>query len=151
MDAVLSRVDPSELTTRTRSHDFDIVRDSLGNGYGIGGGTAQAFGSEHSDDVFNPMGLANPAIDRLIEIGSAAATDAENRVAIRALDRALRSLRFWIPQWYKPVTTVAYWDVYDRPRPCPPLAWGHGLLVVRPDPRGRAAGGGPAALRRRCA
>ncbi len=101
VDAVLSRVDPSELTTRTRSHDFDIVRDSLGNGYGIGGGTAQAFGSEHSDDVFNPMGLANPAIDRLIEIGSAATTDAENRVAIRALDRALRSLRFWIPQWYK--------------------------------------------------
>lgn len=124
VDAVLSRVDPSELTTRTRSHDFDIVRDSLGNGYGIGGGTAQAFGSEHSDDVFNPMGLANPAIDRLIEIGSAATTDAENRVAIRALDRALRSLRFWIPQWYKPVTTVAYWDVYDRPETLPALGLG---------------------------
>ncbi|WP_411837284.1 extracellular solute-binding protein [Paracoccus sp. ME4] len=124
VDAVLSRVDPSELTTRTRSHDFDIVRDSLGNGYGIGGGTAQVFGSEHSDDVFNPMGLANPAIDALIEIGSAAATDAENRVAIRALDRALRSLRFWIPQWYKPVTTVAYWDVYDRPETLPTLGLG---------------------------
>ncbi|MBM3605189.1 MAG: ABC transporter substrate-binding protein [Alphaproteobacteria bacterium] len=124
VDAVLSRVDPSELTTRTRSHDFDIVRDQLGNGYGIGGGTAQVFGSENADDVFNPMGLANPAIDALIETGTAAATDEENRLAIRALDRALRSLRFWVPQWYKPVHTVAYWDVYGRPDTLPALGLG---------------------------
>lgn len=124
VDAVLSRVDPSELTTRTRSHDFDIVRDALGNGYAVGGGTAQAFGSEHSDDVFNPMGLANPAIDALIERASAATTDEENRVGIAALDRALRSLRFWIPQWYRPIHTVAYWDVFDRPDELPPYGLG---------------------------
>lgn len=124
VDAVLSRVDPSEMTTRTRSHDFDIIRDQLGNGYGIGGGTAQVFGSEHADDVFNPMGLANPAIDALIQIGTDAATDDQNRLAIRALDRALRSLRFWVPQWYKPVQTVAYWDVYDRPDALPSLGLG---------------------------
>ncbi|QBX34872.1 ABC transporter substrate-binding protein [Paracoccus liaowanqingii] len=124
VDAVLTRVDPSELTTRTRSHDFDIVRESLGNGYSVGGGTSQAFGSEFKDDVFNPMGLANPAIDALIENASAAVTDAENRVGIAALDRALRSLRFWIPQWYRPYHTVAYWDVYDRPETLPPYGLG---------------------------
>ena len=124
VDAVLTRVDPSELTTRTRSHDFDIVRDALGNGYAVGGGTSQAFGSEFKDDVFNPMGLANPAIDALIENASAATTDAENRTGIAALDRALRSLRFWIPQWYRPYHTVAYWDVYGRPETLPPYGLG---------------------------
>lgn len=124
VDAVLSRVDPSELTTRTRSHDFDIVRDSLGNGYAVGGGTSQAFGTEFKDDVFNPMGLANPAIDALIEIASDATTEEENRVGIAALDRALRSLRFWIPQWYRPSHIVAYWDVYGRPETLPMLGLG---------------------------
>lgn len=124
VEAVLNRVDPSELTTRTRSHDFDIVRDSLGNGYAVGGGTSQSFGSEFSDDVFNPMGLANPAIDALIEIASDATTEEENRVGIAALDRALRSLHFWIPQWYRPYHTVAYWDVYGRPETLPMLGLG---------------------------
>lgn len=124
VDASLDRVDPSEMETRKRSHDFDIVRDSLGNGYAIGGGTSQAFGSEDSDDVFNPMGLSDPAVDALIEIGSSAQTEEENKVAISALDRVLRSLRFWVPQWYKTNHTFAYYDMYEHPQNLPLLSAG---------------------------
>ena len=46
------------------------------------------------------------------------------KVAVRALDRVLRSYRFWIPQWYKDVHTVAYFDIYEYPENLPPFDLG---------------------------
>ena len=43
---------------------------------------------------------------------------------IRVLDRVLRAKRFWIPQWFKSVHTVAYYDQYEHPDPLPPYALG---------------------------
>lgn len=124
IDAVNLRVDNAELLLRTRSKDFDMVEDSLGQSYAIGGGASQIFGSEDAGDVFNTMSLANPAVDRLLEIGQVADTESENRVAISALDRALRSLRFWVPKWFKADYTVAYYDMYRHPDALPPYALG---------------------------
>lgn len=122
--AVNRRVDNAEMQLRTRSKDFDMVEDSLGQAYAIGGYAGQVFGSEDKDDVFNPMGLANPAIDRLLEIGQQATTQEDNIVAINALDRALRSLRFWVPKWFKAEYTLAYYDIYRHPEKMPPYALG---------------------------
>jgi microcin C transport system substrate-binding protein len=36
----------------------------------------------------------------------------------------LRAKRFWIPQWFKAVHTVAYYDQYDHPDPLPPFTRG---------------------------
>lgn len=36
-------------------------------------------------------------------------------VAARALDRVLRAGYYWVPHWYKPVHTVAMWDLFARP------------------------------------
>ncbi|WEF25371.1 extracellular solute-binding protein [Paracoccus sp. S3-43] len=124
IDAVNRRVDNAEMELRTRSKDFDMVEDSLGQAYAIGGYASQVFGSEDKDDVFNPMGLANPAIDRLLEIGQQATTQEDNIVAINALDRALRSLRFWVPKWFKAEYTLAYYDIYRHPEAMPPYALG---------------------------
>jgi len=35
--------------------------------------------------------------------------------ACRALDRAIRAGRYWIPQWYKASHWIAYWNVFGRP------------------------------------
>jgi microcin C transport system substrate-binding protein len=35
--------------------------------------------------------------------------------ACRALDRVVRSGRYWIPQWYNDTHRLAYWDVFGRP------------------------------------
>ncbi|MEI9899964.1 MAG: hypothetical protein WDN31_07225 [Hyphomicrobium sp.] len=40
---------------------------------------------------------------------------AELGTAARALDRVLRAGHYWVPQWYKPVHTMAYWNKYSRP------------------------------------
>ncbi|WP_230382925.1 extracellular solute-binding protein [Paracoccus shanxieyensis] len=124
VDAVNSRVDDAEMTNRTRSHDFDMVLDAFPQGFSVGGGTEQIFGSENVGDVFNPMGLANPAIDALIQKGIEATTQEENDTVIKALDRSLRALRFWVPQWYKADYTLAYYDMFGRPETLPPYALG---------------------------
>lgn len=124
IDAVNRRVDNAEMEQRTRAKNFDIVEDDLGQSYAIGGGTEQVFGSDNVGDVFNPMGLANPAIDALIEHGQTITDKDANVTAIHALDRALRSLRFWVPQWFKADYTLAYYDMYRHPEQMPPYALG---------------------------
>lgn len=125
VDAVNARVDDAEMTTRTRSHDFDMITDSFaGLGFYVGGGTEQVFGSENVGDVFNPMGLANPAIDALIQKGIEATTQEQMDSITHALDRSLRALRFWVPQWYKADYTLAYYDMYAHPEKLPPYALG---------------------------
>ena len=71
------------------------------------------------------MGLQNAAVDRLItEVIDE--TDFETLTQkVHALDRVLRAEKFWVPQWYKPVHTVAYYDMFRYPEPLPPLALGN--------------------------
>lgn len=124
VDAVHSRVDDAQFTNRERGHDFDVVTDQLGQDYIPGAGLQQYFGSGGVNDAFNSMGLANPAIDALIRLVEEAETREELTVRVRALDRALRSLRFWVPQWVKLTHTVAYYDMYEHPETLPPYSLG---------------------------
>lgn len=124
IDAVHTRVDDAQAEDRNRRHDFDMDTAQLGQDLIPGSGLQQYFGSASIDDVFNAMGLANPAIDKLITLVEGATTREEMTVRTRALDRALRSLKFWVPQWYKAEHTVAYWDQYGRPENLPPYALG---------------------------
>lgn len=124
VDAVHSRVDDAQYTNRERSHDFDMITAQLGQDYIPGSGLQQYFGSGSVGDTFNSMGLADPAVDALIGKVEAAKTRAEMTVAVHALDRVLRALRFWVPQWYKPSHTIAYYDMFEHPDRLPPYALG---------------------------
>jgi len=124
VDALLTRVDDAQMTARERGHDFDIITDQLGQGYIPGAGLRQYFGSGSVDDVFNSAGLADPAVDKLIAAVEAATTQEELTTSVHALDRVLRALRFWVPQWYKNKHTVAYFDMFEHPDPLPPYALG---------------------------
>ena len=70
------------------------------------------------------LNLADPAIDALIETIIAAEARPTLVVACRALDRVIRSGRYWIPHWYKASHWVAYWDVFGRPAAKPSYARG---------------------------
>ncbi len=124
VDAVNARVDDAEMTNRTRSHQFDMITDNFQLGYTVGGGDEQVFGSENVGDVFNPMGLANPAIDALIQKGIDTESREEMDTVVRALDRSLRALRFWVPQWYSADYRLAYFDMFDHPETTPPYGLG---------------------------
>ena len=126
VNAKLNRIDYAQYTNRTRSFDFDIVTDQFRMSYEPGSGLKQYFGSETAkESLFNSMGVSSPAIDRLIEFISGASSKADLRIAVRALDRVLRAEKFWIPQWYKDVHTVAYFDMFEHPEPLPPYSLGY--------------------------
>ena len=126
VNAKLNRIDYAQYTNRTRSFDFDIVTDQFRMSYEPGSGLKQYFGSETAkESLFNSMGVSSPAIDRLIDIISDASSKADLRIAVRALDRVLRAEKFWIPQWYKDVHTVAYFDMFEHPEPLPPYSLGY--------------------------
>ncbi|ARE39455.1 Oligopeptide ABC transporter, periplasmic oligopeptide-binding protein OppA [Rhodovulum sp. P5] len=126
VDAIHTRVDNAQATNRERSYDFDVITAQFPMSFIPGSGLHQYFGSETADtSVFNKMGLKNPAVDRLIDLVLAADSDGELTTRVKALDRVLRSLRFWVPQWYKGVHTVAYYDMYEHPDRIPPYALGN--------------------------
>jgi len=125
VDARMTRVDNAQMTQRERSYDFDVITHQMPMSYVPGSNLRQYFGSEGVDDVFNLMGLQDPGIDALISVVEAAADQEALETAISALDRGLRAQKFWIPQWFKPVHTVAYYDYLRYPEPLPPFALGN--------------------------
>ena len=125
IDARLERVDTAQYIERRRAADWDVVNHTLTQGYEPGSGLRQWFDSSTAEDSSrNIMALQNPAVDALLDVAIEAETLEEVTIAANALDRVLRAERFWIPQWFKDVHTIAYWDQYRYPDELPPLALG---------------------------
>ena len=125
VNAKHTKIDNAQMTERERSFDFDIVTGNFPMSFTPGSGLKQYFGSETADvSIFNKAGVKDEAIDKLIQVVMAAKTREELKISVRALDRVLRSFYFWIPQWYKNVHTVAYYDFYEHPENLPPYDMG---------------------------
>jgi len=124
IDAVNFRVDDAQYQERKARHDFDIISAHFGQDLLPGAGLQQYFGSAATKDAFNLAGIANPAIDALVRKVEEANTREELTVRVHALDRALRALYFWVPQWFKDSHTVAYYDMYEHPAQLPPYSLG---------------------------
>lgn len=121
----IKTIDASQFLERRGKHDFDILTTRHITSLTPSLGLRQWFNSANAmKDTRNFTGIANPGIDALIEKALEANNREEMSVVITALDRALRSLRIWVPRWYKPNHWVAYWDVYGRPDQIPPYALG---------------------------
>jgi len=126
IDAKYERIDSAQFTDRKRNYNFDMLTTQHPMSLEPSSSLKQYFGSESSDvSVFNSAGVSNPAIDALIEYVIKAENKAELKTSVKALDRALRSLRFWVPQWYNNTYRVAYWDMYEHPDEIPPFDLGY--------------------------
>ncbi|MCF1707623.1 extracellular solute-binding protein [Tabrizicola sp. J26] len=127
VDAKMTHVDDAQMESRTRPpvYDFDLIVGNARSNYISGSELKQYYGSQTADvSSFNVMGLKDKAVDQLIDVVLAAKTNDELTVATKALDRVLRNIRFWIPQWYKDKHTVAYYNMYEHPEKLPPYALG---------------------------
>jgi microcin C transport system substrate-binding protein len=67
----------------------------------------------------NLAGIADPAIDALIDKIIEAKSRPELMIACRVLDRILRANFYWISHWYNPNHRIAYWDVFGQPKTHP--------------------------------
>src|SRR5262249_53974480 len=103
IDATPRLVDAVQWKARTDGFDFDVTvtRMSFSTTPGdslrtyFSSKAAQAKGSQ------NLAGIADPAVDALIEKIIDANSRPELVIACRALDRVLRASHYWIPHWNK--------------------------------------------------
>jgi microcin C transport system substrate-binding protein len=127
IDAVYTRVDNAQATEREKSFDFDIVvrRYVMSSTPGLELRDMFGSGGANVPDSSNIMGLANPGVDALISQIENATNREDLTVAVKALDRALRAMHIWVPQWHNQTHNIAYMDVYRRPEQgLPPYAMG---------------------------
>ncbi len=117
IEATIRVVDPVQFRARVDEFDFDITvqRFSFST---IPGAMLRSYFASQSASLKgsqNTAGIADPAIDALIDKVIAA----ENRPALvaaaRALDRVVRAGRYWVPHWYKATHWISYWDTFGRP------------------------------------
>lgn len=132
VDAVYTRVDSAQSQEREKRFDFDIVtrRYSMSQTPGIelrgifGGEAANVEGAN------NIAGVNNPAVDALIRTIENATSREDLETAVSALDRVLRAMHIWVPQWYKGEHNIAYFDMYERPYTDTPPPNGMGEMSI---------------------
>jgi microcin C transport system substrate-binding protein len=117
IDASLRIVDPVQYRARVEGFDFDITVERLSFPSTPGDSLRNYFSSQAAAmrGSQNLAGIADPTIDKLVDVIIAAKTRDELITACRALDRVVRSGRYWIPHWYKASHWIAYWDMFGRP------------------------------------
>lgn len=117
VDASFRQIDPAQMQERQKQYDYDMIGGRLVMGLSPGEELLQIFGSRSAGTpgTANYSGVSNPAVDGLIDEIAKAQTREEMEIAVRALDRVLRSMHIWVPNWYKASHNIAYWDVFGRP------------------------------------
>jgi microcin C transport system substrate-binding protein len=117
IDANIRMVDPSQFEKRTKDFDFDIVVDRFIFPQIPGSSLRYYFSSEFAaiKGSKNLAGISDPVVDALVEKAVAVKSQLELNTACRALDRVLRSGRYWIPHWSKASHWIAYWDQFAFP------------------------------------
>ena len=126
IDARYSMIDPAQMQQRQEDFDYDVIPGRLVMSLTPGEELAATFGTRGAatPGTSNLAGVAHPGVDALIVEIAKAKTREELNVAVRALDRVLRALHVWVPNWYKAAHNVAYWDVFGRPAVKPPYSRG---------------------------
>jgi microcin C transport system substrate-binding protein len=121
IEATLRVVDAVQYRARVEDFDFDMTMERFSMSATPGDAMRPFFSSQAAatKGSYNLAGIANPAIDALIEkiIGADNRTDLT--IACRAFDRVFRAGRYWVPQWYRANHPIAYWDVFDHPKSLP--------------------------------
>ncbi len=118
IDASFRVVDPTQLQNRLDSFDYDVVIRRFVGSTTPGVELRDVFTSAVANQAgsSNTSGIADPAVDALVEKVIAAKTREELVTAGRALDRVLRAGHYWVPQWYGATHRLAYWNIFGRPQ-----------------------------------
>jgi microcin C transport system substrate-binding protein len=126
IDATVRMVDPVQFKKREDDFDFDLVVQRSSFSSTPGDSLRSYFSSQAANlkGSQNLAGISDPVIDTLIERIVAADNRPDLVTACKALDRIIRSGRYWVPHWYKASHWIAYWDVLGRPPTKPRYARG---------------------------
>jgi microcin C transport system substrate-binding protein len=126
IEASLRLVDPVQYRARLDQFDFDMTVQRFSFSATPGDSLRSFFSSQSAatKGSNNTAGIADPAVDALIDAAISAPTRPALIAACRALDRVIRAGRYWVPQWFNKTHRLAYWDVFGHPPKSPPFARG---------------------------
>jgi microcin C transport system substrate-binding protein len=132
IEANIRLIDAVQYRARVEAFDFDITTERLSMQATPGDSLRPYFSSQAAatKGSYNLAGVADPAIDALIEKAIGAGTRADLTASCRALDRVFRAGRYWVPQWYAHTHRVAYWDLFGHPEKPPRYAAGVGAPEI---------------------
>ncbi|WP_298274704.1 extracellular solute-binding protein [uncultured Bradyrhizobium sp.] len=116
IDATFRLVDAVQYRARVEDFDFDMTMQRFSFSATPGDSMRPFFSSQaaKTKGSYNLAGIANPAIDALIEKIIGANSRQELTIACRAFDRVFRAGRYWVPQWYRNTHPIAYWDQFGH-------------------------------------
>ena len=147
--AEMKVVDSSVYERLLRGFDFDMVVGSMGQSQSPGNEQRDYW---HSASAKQPgsrnwAGIANPAVDALVDALIAAPDRATLVNATRALDRALWFGDYVVPHWFIDSHRVTYWNRLGKPKQPPlyylPLTYlEYWWIDPAKDAQLKAAGGG---------
>lgn len=117
IDVRLRTVDPVQYQKRMDEFDYDATIVIFSQSLSPGNEQREYWGSNaaKTKGSQNLVGIADPAIDKLIEAVIAAPDRPNLIVRSRALDRALLWNYFIVPQYYSTKWWIAYWNKFGRP------------------------------------
>ncbi len=123
VDAEYRQIDAAQYQQRTEDFDFDIVVARLPIQAVPGTELRNLWHSLSADGKgsLNLAGVRNEGVDMLIEAVIGAQNAEDHATAVSALDRTLRAMHIWVPQWTKGSHTMAYWDKFGKPAVKPPF------------------------------
>ncbi len=126
IEATIRIADAANFKYRTDTHDFDVVIQRFVQPLTPGLEQRNFFGSASAGvpGSFNVGGIDDPAVDALVERVIGARSRPELTTAVHALDRVLMWNNYTVPQWFKGVHHIAYWNKFDRPATKPRFARG---------------------------
>jgi len=113
----LRTVDPAQYQKRMDDFDYDMTTELFAQSLSPGNEQREFWGSRAAatKGSRNTLGIADPAIDKLIELVISAPDRESLIMRTRALDRVLLWHQYVVPQYYSTEFWIAYWNKFGRP------------------------------------
>jgi microcin C transport system substrate-binding protein len=121
VDATLRIIDQTQYVNRLNNFDFDVTTSLFQQSDSAGNEQRDFWTSKAADKPGsrNLMGIKDPTVDALVD-RVIFATDRDDLVAAtHALDRVLLWNYYVVPQYYRAVIWLAYWNKFSMPEKQP--------------------------------
>ena len=114
-------VDSAQYQSRLKTYDYDMIQTTWFASLSPGNEQLFRFSSAvaSKDGSYNYAGVADPAVDAMIEALLAAVTEEDFIAAVRALDRVLISGDYVIPLFHTPKQWISHWTRIKPPSRTP--------------------------------
>ena len=121
IQATIRQVDDAQYQARRNAFDYDMIITTYSASLSPGAEQAYRWSSRSKDanGSFNFAGVADPAVDALIDDIVTSRSRGAFETAVRAYDRVLISGSYVIPLFHLPDQWLARWDFIEHPEATP--------------------------------